>query len=121
MNIAVEYIDQSRTAHNQTHRLTRLAFAKHLAVVGQVYVPKPKKLIRTLAMFFHYSYYIQRQAFYNDRFSEPSIQLSDPTEKGQFSNLSSFVLADSFVLRNPPKHKPRTVSSKCKPRPNKRQ
>src|SRR6218665_379899 len=99
MNIAVEYIDQSGTTHNQTYRLTRLAFAKHLAVAGQGYAPKPQKLIRTLAMFFHYSYYIQRQAFYTDRFSEPPIQLSDPTEKGQFSNLAGKAIADFLSKR----------------------
>lgn len=99
MNIAVEYIDQSGTTHNQTHRLTRLAFAKHLAVAGQGYAPKPQKLIRTLAMFFHYSYYTQRQAFYNDRFSQPPIQLSDPTEKGQFSNLAGKAIADFLSKR----------------------
>lgn len=46
MNIAVEYIDQSGTTHNQTHRLTRLTFAKHLAVAGQGYAPKPQKPLK---------------------------------------------------------------------------
>ncbi len=99
MNIAVEYKDTTGKITNQTHSLTRLAFAKHLAIAGQGYAPRPQKLIRTLAMFFHYSSYIQRQAFNNDRFSEPSIQLSDPTEKGQFSNLAGKAIADFLSKR----------------------
>jgi hypothetical protein len=99
MNIQVEYKDTTGTITNQTHRLTRLAFAKHLAIAGQGYAPKPQKLIRTLAMFFHYSSYIQRQAFNNDRFSEPPSQLSDPTEKGQFSNLAGKAIADFLSKR----------------------
>lgn len=99
MNIQVEYKDTAGTITNQTHRLTRLAFAKHLAIAGQGYAPRPQKLIRTIAMFFHYSNYIQRQAFNNDRFSEPPIQLSDPTEKGQFSNLAGKAIADFLSKR----------------------
>jgi hypothetical protein len=50
-------------------------------------------------MFCHYSSYIQRQAFNNNRFSEPPIQLSDPTEKGQFSNLAGKAIADFLSKR----------------------
>jgi hypothetical protein len=99
MNITVEYKDTAGTISNQTHNLTRIAFAKHLAIAGQGYAPRPQKLIRTIAMFFHYSNYIQRQAFNNDRFSEPPIQLSDPTEKGQFSNLAGKAIADFLSKR----------------------
>ncbi len=99
MNITVEYKDTAGTISNQTHNLTRIAFAKHLAIAGQGYAPRPQKLIRTIAMFFHYGNYIQRQAFNNDRFSEPPIQLSDPTEKGQFSNLAGKAIADFLSKR----------------------
>lgn len=99
MNIDVEYIDQTGTTHNQTHRLTRLAFTKHLAIAGQRYAPKPQKLIRTIALFLHYSSYILRQGFRNDRFSEPPILLSDPTEKGQFSSLAGKAIADFLSKR----------------------
>lgn len=99
MNISVKYIDTTGTVSNRTDRISRLAFAKHLAIAGQGYAPSPQKLIRTIAMFFHYSYYLQRQAFNNDRFSEPPIQLSDPTEKGQFSNLAGKAIADFLSKR----------------------
>ncbi len=99
MNITVEYKDTAGTISNQTHYLSRLAFAKHLAIAGQGYAPSPKKLMRTIAMFFHYSNYIQRQAFNKNRFSEPPIQLSDPTEKGQFSNLAGKAIADFLSKR----------------------
>jgi hypothetical protein len=99
MDIRVEYKDAAGAITNQIHSLTRLAFAKHFGIAGQGYAPRPQKLMRTIAMFFHYSYYLQRQAFNNDRFSEPPIQLSDPTEKGQFSNLAGKAIADFLSKR----------------------
>ncbi len=99
MNLTVEYKDTAGTISNQTHNLTRIAFAKHLAIAGQGFAPRPQKLIRTLSMFFHYKDYVQRQAFNNNRFSEPPIQLSDPTEKGQFSNLAGKAIADYLSKR----------------------
>jgi hypothetical protein len=94
MNISVEHINQTGTVSNKTFRLTRLAFAKHLAIAGQGYAPRPQWLLRTIGMLFHYGFYIQRQAFYSDRFSEPPTPLSDPTEKAQFSNLAGKAIAD---------------------------
>lgn len=99
MNITVEYKDSTGIISNQNHQLSRLAFAKHLAVAGQGYAPKPQKLIKTIAMFFHYSYYLKRQSFNNDQFSQPPIELSDPTEKGQFSNLAGKAIADFLSKR----------------------
>ena len=99
MDILVEYKDPTGAIFNQTHRLTRLAFIKHLGIAGQGYAPRPQKLIRTIAMFFHYSFYMQRQAFNDHRFSEPPMQLSDPTEKGQFSNLAGKAIADFLSKR----------------------
>ena len=94
MNISVECKDTNGTISAQTHNLSQLAFAKHLAIAGQGYAPSPQKLMRTVAMFLHYSCYMQRRAFNNDRFSEPPVALSDPTEKGQFSNLAGKAIAD---------------------------
>ena len=99
MKITVEYKDTAGTIFNQTHKLTRLAFAKHLGIAGQGYAPRPQKLIKTIAMFFHYSYYLQRKYFNNDQFSQPPIELSDPTEKGQFSNLAGKAIADFLSKR----------------------
>lgn len=99
MNISVEYRDNSGTTSTHSYALTRLAFAKHLAIAGQRYAPAPQKLMRTIAMFFHYSYYLQRQDFYNDKFSVPPPQLYDPTEKGQFSSLAGKAIADFLSKR----------------------
>jgi len=94
MNIQVEYKDTNGKVSSRSYQMTRIAFAKHMAIAGQGYAPNPQKLFRTLGMFLHYSSYIQRDNFYNDRFSEPPIQMSDPTEKGQFSNLAGKAIAD---------------------------
>jgi hypothetical protein len=99
MNISVEYKDRTGVISNRTYNITRLAFAKHLAIAGQGYSPRPQKLLRTIGMFFHYSKYLQRQPFYNDQFSQPPIELSDPTEKGQFSNLAGKAIADYLSKR----------------------
>lgn len=94
MNIPVEYIDTTGRVSNRTYQLSRIAFAKHLAIAGQGYAPRPQKLLRTLGMFLHYSYYLQRQAFSNNHFSRPPRILSDPTEQGQFSTLAGKAIAD---------------------------
>jgi hypothetical protein len=99
MNIAVEYIDTAGATSKLNYRLTRLAFIKHLAIAGQGYAPRPQKLMRTLGMLLHYSYYLHRTAFYNNRFSEPPISISDPTEKGQFSDVAGKAIADFLSKR----------------------
>jgi hypothetical protein len=99
MNIEVEYKNAAGTISSLPVILPRLAFVKHLAIAGQGYAPQLKKLMRTLGMFLHYSYYFQRYPFNIDRFSEPPIQLSDPTEKGQFSNLAGKAIADFLSKR----------------------
>lgn len=100
MNILVDHIDQRGNHSNLTIPFTRLAFAKHLALAGQGYAPTPQKLWRTFGMFLHYANYMKRQDFYtNHRFSEPPIALSDPTEKGQFSNLAGKAIADFLSKR----------------------
>lgn len=99
MNLSVEYKDTAGVLSNQTHTLSRLAFAKHLAISGQGYALHPRKLMRTLGMFLHYSYYMRTGPFNRDRFSEPPIGLSDPTEKGQFSNLAGKAIADFLSKR----------------------
>jgi hypothetical protein len=99
MNILVEHIDTAGNTYHRVFQMSKLAFVKHLAIAGQGYAPKPQKLLRTIGMFFHYSYYIHSQAFNNDRFSEPPTPLSDPTEKGQFSNLAGKAIADFLSKR----------------------
>lgn len=99
MKIEVEYKNHAGDINPLTFSMTRLAFAKHLGIAGQGYSPRPQKLIRVIAMYLHYSHYIQRNAFDGDHFSEPPIQLSDPTEKGQFSNLAGKAIADFLSKR----------------------
>lgn len=99
MNIPVSYIDQQGYEQNLNYNLSRAAFVKHMAIAGQGYAPKLQKLLRTFSMFFHYMYYIQNDSFNNNSFSEPPIHLSDPTEKGQFSNLAGRAIADFLSKR----------------------
>lgn len=99
MNVDVEYKDKAGNIISLTQGMSRLAFVKHLAVAGQGYMPSPEKVLRSIGMFFHYSYYLQRQAFNNHHFSEPPPQLSDPTEKGQFSNVAGRAIADFLSKR----------------------
>ncbi|MFP5436922.1 MAG: hypothetical protein ACLGH8_04000 [Bacteroidia bacterium] len=94
MNLLVEYKDDNGVISNRTYNMSRLAFAKHFAIAGQRYAPTTKKFFRTLGMFFHYNQYLKREGFRNNRFSLPPNNLSDPTEKGQFSNLAGKAIAD---------------------------
>lgn len=99
MNIVVDHIDQAGTHSVRQVQMPRLAFAKHMAVAGQGHFPRPAKLFRTLGMFLHYSSYIRRDAFRANRFSEPPLRFSDPTEKGHFSNIAGKAIADFLSKR----------------------
>lgn len=94
MEIKVEYKDANGQIHNQKHNLTRIAFAKHLAVAGQGYAPRLRKILRTVGMLLHYSYYMKDSEMRKNKFSQPPAKLSDPTEKSQFSNLAGKAIAD---------------------------
>lgn len=100
MEIQVEYRNGSGITTNQTHNMSRIAFAKHMAFAGQAFMPSTHKIIRTISMFFHYHYYIQKLE-YNERncFSLPPKELSDPTEQGQFSNIAGKAIADFLSKR----------------------
>lgn len=100
MNIPVEYLDPQGNIHNLNYQLTRLAFAKHMAMAGQGYILNPSKLIQAIAIMIQYSAYMQRRPFYQDnRFSEPPMLFTDPTQKAQFSNLAGKAIADFLSKR----------------------
>lgn len=99
MNILVDYIDIKGNSSVISHTMGRLAFAKHLGIAGQRYAPSAQKFLRSISMFFHYSYYLQQDDFNKNRFSLPPEALSDPTEKGQFSNLAGKAIADFLSKR----------------------
>jgi len=94
MHIDVNYINSSGNITDKKYKISKLAFIKHMAIAGQKYAPQPSKFLRSVGMFFHYFYYMQTPEFNNDYFSLPPIELSDPTEKGQFSNLAGKAIAD---------------------------
>lgn len=99
MKIEVEYIDLSKKKFNNIYNISLLAFIKHMAIAGQGYSPKPYKLMRTLGMFVHYNLYTRNFSAKSNKFSEPPIILSDPTEKGHFSNLAGRAIADYLSKR----------------------
>lgn len=99
MNLPVEYRDRKGITTKQSYNLSCLAFVKHLAIAGQSFAPTPRKIIRIISMFFHYQMYIQRNSFNQGRFSQPPRYLSDPTEKGHFSNLAGKSIADFLSKR----------------------
>jgi hypothetical protein len=100
MKIAVSHRGKNRTISSKGFTLTRLAFIKHMAEAGQGFAPRAEKLLRTIGMFFHFSYYLQRGSFYsNNCFSLPPNHLYDPTEQGQFSNLAGKAIADFLSKR----------------------
>ena len=98
MEIEVEHKKNvNKTTRN--YYISRLAFVKHMAIAGQGYAPHPRKVLKTIGMFFQYGYFLQRKAFYNNRFSVPPDEIYDPTEKGQFSNLAGKAIADFLAKR----------------------
>lgn len=99
MNINVEYKDKTGNISSRNYYLTLAAFVKHLAIAGQAYAPRPRKILRAVGMFLYYSSYMRCRAFYDNRFSEPPFAFSDPTEKGHFSTLVGKAIADFLSKR----------------------
>jgi len=94
MTTEVEYKDGLGAITTKNYRMSRLTFAKHLAMAGQGYRFSPGLLSRTVGMFLHYGSYIQRASFARNHFSVPPGIFSDPTEKGQFSTVAAKAIAD---------------------------
>ena len=99
MNIEVKYKNKNGNILDLNYEMSKLAFIKHFAIAGQKYAPHPRKILRALGMLLHYQDYLQRGSFNNNKFSEPPINISDPTEKGQFSNLAGKAIADFLSKR----------------------
>jgi len=100
MNLQVDYIDSAGHHMDLSFGIRRLVFIKHMAMAGQGFAFNPRKLFRGLGMLLHFSQYLERNDFYNNnRFSFPARHLSDPTEKGQFSNLVGKAVADYLSRR----------------------
>lgn len=95
MNIEVEYKDDKNNICHQRHYMSKLAFAKHVICVGKATLSWDVTVfVRSLATLIYYSDYVKSADFYNSKFSLPPIELSDPTEKGQFSNIAGRAIAD---------------------------
>jgi hypothetical protein len=99
MNIEVKYKDQNGHISNRNYNISRLAFVKHMAIAGQRYAPHPRKILKTIGMVLQYGYYLRRNAFYKNRFSLQPREVSDPTEKGQFSNIAGKAIADFLAKK----------------------
>ncbi len=95
MRIDLENKDSGGNITNHTVQMSRLAFAKHFSIAGMGYAPKLEKISKIIGLFFLFRNYIRRDEFYNhNKFSTPPTRFSDPTEKGQFSNLAGRAIAD---------------------------
>lgn len=95
MRIKTEHVDSNQKTHNRDIVISLLAFIKHMGIAGQGYAPKLNKIQRVIGMFFVFRSYLRRNEFYGqNKFSEPPIRFSDPTEKAQFSNLAGKSIAD---------------------------
>jgi hypothetical protein len=99
MNIPVEHIDNNGNINLIDINISRLALVKHLAIAGQGFAPRINKLMRFIGMAMHYSFYLQKDSLDNNHFSLPPDELSDPTEKGQFSCLVGKAIADYLSKR----------------------
>ncbi|WP_301098321.1 hypothetical protein [Otariodibacter sp.] len=95
MKINVTYQNSQNIITECDYSLTQLGFIKHMVTAGQHNEPFFTKLIRLPGLYLTYIHYMKKSAFYNEnRFSEPDISFSDPTQKSQFSNLAGRAIAD---------------------------
>jgi hypothetical protein len=99
MHIKVEYKDSNGSENTKEYNISRPALVKHLAVAGQNFAPHPRKLLKIIGMFLQYAFYLQKNEMRENRFSTPPRELSDPTEKGHFSNLVGKGIADFLAKK----------------------
>ena len=99
MKIAVEYLDKDGNRSNINYDISKIGLVKHMATAGQRYAPSSHKILKTIGMFFQFSYFLQSSSLKNDKFSLPPNNLYDPTEKGQFSNIAGKAIADFLAKK----------------------
>ena len=99
MKIAVEYLDKYGNISNRDYSISKIGLVKHMAIAGQRYAPSSHKILKTIGMFFQFSYFLQSSSLKNDKFSLPPNNLYDPTEKGQFSNIVGKAIADFLAKK----------------------
>ena len=99
MKIAVEYLDKHGNVSNRDYSISKIGLVKHMAIAGQRYAPNSHKILKTIGMFFQFSYYLQSNSLRNNKFSLPPNYLYDPTEKGQFSNIAGKAIADFLAKK----------------------
>ena len=92
-------MDIKLTQNQQPERvesINKLALLKHCAFAGQCFKPTFAKYMRSIGYAWVYADYLRNL---QNHFSEPIPALSDPTEKGQFSNIVGRGLADYFAMK----------------------
>lgn len=99
VRIEVDYVDQSGHRLVTDIDFSYLELLKHMAVAGQAYSPSIRKHVRLVGMYFLYCEYLDPEVLRSYRLSEPPPERSDPTEKGQVSNVVGRAFADMLAKR----------------------
>jgi hypothetical protein len=99
LNIEVEYQDIHGVLSHRNYNISKLGLVKHMAIAGQRYAPSSHKILKTIGMFFQFSYFLQTNSLQRDKFSLPPNNIYDPTEKGQFSNIAGKAIADFLAKK----------------------
>jgi len=99
LKIAVEYLNKRGKILNKNYSISKIGLVKHMAIAGQRYAPSSHKILKTIGMFFQFSYFLQSSFLKKNKFSLPPNNLYDPTEKGQFSNIAGKAIADFLAKK----------------------
>ena len=99
MNISVDFIGIVEMQETKKYNMSKLAFIKHLAIAEQGYLPSLHKLIRTLSRFVLFSPFLKKEAFRDNRFSEPNFFYNDNEPKRLFPGLAGLAFADYLSKR----------------------
>jgi len=85
MDIEVIYKDKNNIKAKLVFKLSMLGLMKHFGLAGQSYGTTVRAIRRAIGTYFLYHDYFKRIDLINSRFSQPSPQFYDPTDKGDFT------------------------------------
>ncbi|BES59895.1 hypothetical protein [Dysgonomonas capnocytophagoides] len=94
MNLEIEYKDREGVIHNLNFNMPLTAFLKHAAFSGYYSVSFFRRMEKATGIYLTFKDYLDKETFSNNKFSTPSIDICEPTEKAHFSNIVGKAIAD---------------------------
>lgn len=94
MDLEIEYKDREGVIRNLNYNMPLTAFLKHAAFSGYYSVSFFRRMEKATGIYLTFKDYLNIRDYRNNKFSTPSIDICEPTEKAHFSNIAGKAIAD---------------------------